>query len=309
MSGRVESDPEAVRRVGFAVDALEREVVSACARAQSVMQRTLQELQDELRQREKALERAKADLRESHDALEACLADRRRSCGREADAVTRGRELMSRRERQLQTSREALNAAKRMDADVHQAARRLLACVRAGREHARRFLAGRGAALDGYLAASTAAIAGPAPASSRVSLSSGSMPTHEERRPGPPADGPASDPRLSALGPPDMYEVPLAGIEDGDSHVQGPASFQKATATEMRQGLTILREEVLPWVRRGGSAGELSVDGRRVHGYFFGDTCVKLQRGPDGTLSVVNGYHRIHVAREMGFTSLPARVL
>jgi ParB-like chromosome segregation protein Spo0J len=34
----------------------------------------------------------------------------------------------------------------------------------------------------------------------------------------------------------------------------------------------------------------------------------RLDRRPDGTLNVVNGRHRIEIARELGITSLPAQV-
>ena len=46
---------------------------------------------------------------------------------------------------------------------------------------------------------------------------------------------------------------------------------------------------------------------RRVYDAFYGNDAIRLERVGD-TYQVVNGYHRLFVARELGLATVPARV-
>jgi hypothetical protein len=121
-------------------------------------------------------------------------------------------------------------------------------------------------------------------------------------------------------GPAGHVIVDIADIDVSDSAITGPGSFQHVPFGEMRDGLLLLEQVVLPEVRSGagiermreldrltGRAGT-PVSHVRVYESFFGDTCVTLSTGPGGTLTVVNGYHRIWLAHRLGIDLLPVRV-
>lgn len=87
----------------------------------------------------------------------------------------------------------------------------------------------------------------------------------------------------------------------------------------MRKGLHRLDEVVLPAVHNGADAEHFArMDRERglsyEHGYervydaFFRDDAIHLDERADGSFGVTNGYHRMTLARALGFTTLPARV-
>jgi hypothetical protein len=114
-----------------------------------------------------------------------------------------------------------------------------------------------------------------------------------------------------------ITSVSLADVMD-DREVA--PSFQKVSREQVAWGLEALHRVVAPAVARGkgaeylaqrdeaeGLSGERSYSG--VHRWYYSpDHVIKLSRGPDGRLEIENGYHRIHVARELGFDELPGRV-
>lgn len=121
------------------------------------------------------------------------------------------------------------------------------------------------------------------------------------------------------IGSTGMVVVPLSAIDTTQSTVAGPASFQKVSYPEMQRGLNVLDEVVLPSVRAGADGDYFSrldeargvpygQGTRRVYDAFFGDSAVLLNR-VGNRYTVTNGQHRIFLARELGMTSLPARVL
>ncbi|GAB1513539.1 hypothetical protein [Actinophytocola sp. KF-1] len=131
------------------------------------------------------------------------------------------------------------------------------------------------------------------------------------------AAGPSAPERAGPVG---HVVVDLADIDVSDSGVAGPGSFQHVPFEEMRDGLLLLERVVLPEVRSGAGHARMreldQLTGRvgapvshvRVYEAFFGDTCITLAPGPDGTLTVINGYHRIWLAGRLGIDRLPARV-
>ena len=90
--------------------------------------------------------------------------------------------------------------------------------------------------------------------------------------------------------------------------------------TEMKAGLEKL-QEMLPIVERGEGTSKdywASFDTQKgldyEHGYqriyeaFYGDDAIRLNHNGN-QYDIVNGRHRIWLAKRMGITNLPARVI
>ncbi|HMJ72832.1 MAG TPA: hypothetical protein VK471_05630 [Solirubrobacterales bacterium] len=131
--------------------------------------------------------------------------------------------------------------------------------------------------------------------------------------------GTSSSVAVSRIGQTEMEEVELDRVDLSQSAVEGPASYRKADYATVREGIQRLDEVVLPAVRRGEGVGYFrNLDAQkglsyergyqRVYEAFFGDDSLRLDLRPNGTFGVTNGYHRIHLANELGLRTLPARV-
>lgn len=116
-----------------------------------------------------------------------------------------------------------------------------------------------------------------------------------------------------------IQDVPVDKIDMSDSPVQDTGDFQKVSHEEMAEGFRKLEEEVRPAVERGADGDyfyqldqECGLDYehgyRRVYDAFYGDSSIRLDK-VDDTYDVVNGYHRLAVARELGLKTVPARVI
>jgi hypothetical protein len=304
VTGAVESDPDALRRIGFALRKLDHEVDVAASRAMSIAEQTLRDVQDEHRRRVRDLDRAIDALHAAEAALERCLSSRERSCAAESGRVSQAKRQVQRCEERVAISRRAVSTATRVRDDLQGTARRLTSQMSGALEGAQRFLRDRGLALDEYLAGASGAF-GLVPGGGAASVTAASV---SGSRSG--GDGSSSLIELQSTG---VFEVPLELIDDSDSSVSDVGSFEKVSLADTRNGIELLQHEVLPSVRsgwdpHGGDGGGLSEEARAVARYYFGDTRVKLRRSADGSLTVVNGYHRIYAARELGVGSLPAEV-
>lgn len=307
MTGAVDSDPDSLRRIGFALKKFDHEADVAASRAMNIAAQTLDEVQDEHRARVRDLDRAIDVLHAAEAALDRCLSIPERSCAAEADRATQAKRRVKRCEERVAVSRRAIATATRVRDDLQNAASRLRSRMSAAQEGARKFLRDRGLALEEYLAGT-----GVASGAFNLLSSGGAASATGASVSGSGSGGDTSS-NLLELQSTGLFEVPLELIDDSDSSVSGVGSFQKVSLDDTRHGMELLQNEVLPSVRggwdpRGGHGGGLSDDARAIAGYYFGDTRVKLRRGADGRLTVVNGYHRIYAARELGLGSLPAEV-
>lgn len=99
--------------------------------------------------------------------------------------------------------------------------------------------------------------------------------------------------------------------------ITGPEDFKKVSVEEMEAGMHRL-QEMLPSIENGeGATGDYwsqkdqaealeYKDGyRRVYDAFFGDDRIRLSKTGD-TYDVINGRHRIWLAKRMGWSSIPA---
>lgn len=113
--------------------------------------------------------------------------------------------------------------------------------------------------------------------------------------------------------------VDLDRIDLSNSPVANMGDFHKVSAQEMQEGLRKLEDVVAPAVAQGADGDYFSrldtAQGldyahgyRRIYDAFYGQDCIRLDQVGDH-YQVVNGYHRLFLARQMGIKSLPARVI
>ena len=138
------------------------------------------------------------------------------------------------------------------------------------------------------------------------------------------SDGPggaSSAEEFPVLGDSRRAMIPLDRLVDFDP-IAGPADFERLSMPQMRAGVRLLEERVLPALRRGfgreqiramdveaGTAG--SPDGLlAVYDAFFGgeEHAVVVNRRPDGTFSVEAGRHRFWVAQRLLLDELPVLI-
>lgn len=116
-----------------------------------------------------------------------------------------------------------------------------------------------------------------------------------------------------------IQDTPVDQINVSDTYVKSEADFKKVSHAEMVEGFTKLEAVVRPQVEAGAGPDDFSkMDAEQgldnEHGYrkiydaFYGDDAIRLNKDGD-TYSVVNGYHRLCVAQELGIKSVPARVV
>ncbi|MBX2997694.1 MAG: ParB-like nuclease domain-containing protein [Caldilineaceae bacterium] len=117
---------------------------------------------------------------------------------------------------------------------------------------------------------------------------------------------------------PEIRTVSLDQIDLSDSSVQSEADFHKVSHDEMVVGLTKL-QQVQRWIAQGVTDQTLrDIDAEQglsgAQGYhniykiFYGDSAIALAKVGD-RYEVINGYHRLAVARELGWTTIPARIV
>jgi hypothetical protein len=131
-----------------------------------------------------------------------------------------------------------------------------------------------------------------------------------------------TDPLVEFPLPPGFRWVSLDHISQRDD-LRDDEGFPKVSEHDMRRGFGTLRRQVLPFLAQNPDANAhvfQELDGytavgapkprQKAYEAFFGDAPIVLD-GPrsDGTFSVTNGRHRIKVARDMGWSAVPARVI
>jgi hypothetical protein len=116
-----------------------------------------------------------------------------------------------------------------------------------------------------------------------------------------------------------IIAVPLSAIDDSDSPVRGPNDFAKIDYLQMKAGVRTFFAEIWPNVLKGAKRDffeNLDKD-RKLEGpqrfsnlydVFFGLSAIRLEKHGD-KYSVINGYHRLFLARELGITEIPASVV
>jgi hypothetical protein len=137
----------------------------------------------------------------------------------------------------------------------------------------------------------------------------------------PNAGGGAPKPAIEAFPLPAGFAwIPLDQVETGDLE---PSDFRKVSEGDIERGFGFLVREILPRIR-GGSPADADVfretdraagrdegaGARRAFEAFFGLDAIRLERrAGEPVFSVTNGRHRIHVARRLGLSHVPARTV
>lgn len=113
--------------------------------------------------------------------------------------------------------------------------------------------------------------------------------------------------------------VSIDQINLSDSPVANTGDFHKVSAQEMVEGFRKLQDRVAPAVAHGADADYFSqLDAtqgldyahgyRRIYDAFYGQGAIRLDKIGD-RYQVINGYHRLFLARQLGIKTLPAQVI
>jgi hypothetical protein len=230
----------------------------------------------------------------------------------------------------LEAAQDALQEFREVASECHDARRRFEAAVAelAEREAAlaAAALAGIEAkimAADGYLTLHVPAASGNVGAKggggSSASPASASSP-----------QAAAADDRFGRL-PEGFAWVSLADLPDED-FVTDPDLFKKTNRAEMLRGVALLRDEILPMVNADPALNRddiVQLDQQRgtawtTAGFTHPDSLttvwdaflnprreaevVVVGRMPDGSYDVINGRHRLGIARELGMPAIPCKL-
>lgn len=126
-----------------------------------------------------------------------------------------------------------------------------------------------------------------------------------------------SGPAVGAYG---LEPVAVAALDFADNPIIGEFGRGGMKAADYRWLVETWDAVVAPGLARGLTRDDFAArdakrdaqPGRRttdVYDCFLGDTDrIRLTRRPDGSFDVINGRHRIEVARQLGVTSLPGEV-
>lgn len=147
----------------------------------------------------------------------------------------------------------------------------------------------------------------------------------------PPAVGPAAS--VAGDLPPGFTWLDIAEVDTHGGFIDDPAQFRKAGQAQMRRGLEILRDEIVPRIKsgegftredaeridlKGGtaytSAGFIHPESRVTIWDAFLDSrrgadVVVVERGINGKMQVISGRHRLGLARQLGMQTIPVRLL
>lgn len=131
---------------------------------------------------------------------------------------------------------------------------------------------------------------------------------------------PAFIPSAGKIGNTGMQMVPVTDIDLSDSYVKGPNDFKKGVSLDqMKEGLLKLQSVVLPALARGENRDFIAeldaaqgLENADTYSniydvYFRPEVCIHLERS-DGKLRVINGFHRLLAAQQMGLTHIPAMI-
>jgi hypothetical protein len=116
-----------------------------------------------------------------------------------------------------------------------------------------------------------------------------------------------------------LVDIDVAEADFADNPITGSFGRGGLTRADYRWAMTTWDQLVRPGLDRGMSRDDFAAKDetrgaaplRRtadVYDMILGSDPLSIERRPDGTLNVINGRHRIEVARELGIPHLPAVV-
>ncbi len=284
---------------------------------QREVQRTLDWLDERVRHWQNEVQRGQDEVRRTRAAYERCMAsgdrDHPPSCGGEEQAIYDARRRLAQAEADARMAAEARKAVLAEAEAYQREAVRLRALVQGDTPKAVATLREKVAVLRSYAGGATGAAGLSASAPSGASLRRDDAAPVDAL----PAPSGFREQPIQLLHP-EIRPVALALIDLSDSPIRGAADFRKVPHAQMVDSLSKLTQ-VQQWIEQGATdqwlweiAQERGLSG--VQGYhniyhvFYGDEAIALEKVGNG-YRVLNGYHRLAVAIELGLTTIPARVV
>ncbi len=289
------------------------------------VQRTLDWLEERQRYWRSEVQRWHEEERRARAAYERCLnsgdRDHPPSCGREEQAFLEARRRLAQaeaEERMATQARLAVQAeaeayardANRLRVTLQTETVKSVEVLRSKVTVLRAYASGgitAGGVLAGALAFGAGVVVGAAmgrvgedgSAGAAAPDSSGREPTLQERHP-------------------DIHDIPLDMIDLSDSPVHDEADYHKVSKAEMIAGFEKLTQ-VRRWISQGATEQQLYDESQakglpevqsyhNIYRIFYGESAIALEKVGD-RYRVLNGYHRLAVARELGWTTIPARIV
>jgi tetratricopeptide (TPR) repeat protein len=291
-----------------------RTLADATARLHSHIGRTIELIETDagprLRRLKLAAQSAREDVRRAEEAYyEACREEDGDVSGTLA-ALEEAQERLTRIERAIDYVQAALRKYKAAARDLADSRRGLLTGAAA-------YLAERMRAVDTYLALQLDP--GAAASSSGSSMAANSA--------GAASDGLSVDAMNGVDLPEGFRWIPISEIVERDLPSSSSEWKKGVSKEDMRTGLNAFRRDMLPALARRGhisrddfvsldralgraSRGVIEPDSvAHLYDVFFGIDAIAIDRNPGGGFSITNGRHRVVVARELGWTHVPARLL
>lgn len=264
------------------------------------LQERLQYWQNELRRRRYALEEAQTILRA---CLNSGTRDRPPDCRGPQAAVGQAQRRMEEAEQELRTVQEHIKKVEQAVGSYQQQARRLIETLENELLKGAALLSNSTSILRSYVGGSSG---GGTFLTTYTSSSQAST------------NIPSSTP--NGAGSTDIQMISVADIDLSDSHVKGTSDFNKGISPDdVKEGFRKLQSVVAPAVVQGADADyfaqlDASQGLDNANGYlhiyqvFYGEnSCICLDK-VGNKYTVVNGYHRLFIAQQLGITTVPAWV-
>jgi hypothetical protein len=116
-----------------------------------------------------------------------------------------------------------------------------------------------------------------------------------------------------------IQDVPVDKIDLSESPVKSEMDFHKTSHDEMVRGFDTLKKEIRPALEKGADTDyfrnldqQRGVDyahgTQRVYEAFYGKDAIRIEKIGDH-YTVINGYHRLFVAKELNVPNVPASVV
>ncbi len=122
---------------------------------------------------------------------------------------------------------------------------------------------------------------------------------------------------LAGLG---MTSVSVTAADLDDTPIKDGFTRGGLSRGDYRWAVQTWNDTVGPGVARGMTRDDFAARDNReppapplrrtadVYDIFLGSEAIRADRRPDGSLNVINGFHRLQIARELGIKDLPGRV-
>lgn len=122
---------------------------------------------------------------------------------------------------------------------------------------------------------------------------------------------------LAGLG---MTSISVTAADLDDTRIRDGFTRGGLSRGDYRWAVQTWHDTVGPGVARGMTRDDFAARDNReppaprlrrtadVYDIFLGSKAIRANRRPDGSLNIINGFHRLQIARELGIKDLPGRV-